>query len=333
MTAAMVPIHCLSVYGPYFFGSDFLALACLALACLTTGCAVTGCLMAGCGCAVCGMEDDDAATVGRAGSAAAGAGSGVNAGVVLDAAGMSTVGATMVGFSTAGETTSGDATAGDATAGADTADASAAGATTAGLSAVVGGHGSPFLTRGSPRRISPVLIEPTGADGAVKAAGAAGAPGAAGVAAAELCGPTSTWTGGHGDPPATRGNPCRRDDCGTSAASSYFRESAGSLTGTGAPDVSEPPAVRRANASSGGQGSPPGVRGRPRRSEGVVMSYFRRASRAWMSAGTTVNTSPTTPKSAISKMGASASWLMATMVLAVCMPARCWMAPEIPSAT
>src|SRR5690606_39125795 len=55
--------------------------------------------------------------------------------------------------------------------------------------------------------------------------------------------------------------------------------------------------------------------------------------RVSISCGTTVNRSPTTPKSAISKIGASGSLLIATIVLAVCIPARCWIAPEIPSAT
>ena len=51
--------------------------------------------------------------------------------------------------------------------------------------------------------------------------------------------------------------------------------------------------------------------------------YPRLASIADTSCGTTVKTSPTTPKSAISKIGASASLLTAMMVFAVCMPARC----------
>src|SRR5579863_944248 len=50
------------------------------------------------------------------------------------------------------------------------------------------------------------------------------------------------------------------------------------------------------------------------------------------SCGTTVNRSPTMPRSAISKMGASGSLLIAMIVLEVCMPARCWMAPEMPTA-
>ena len=51
-----------------------------------------------------------------------------------------------------------------------------------------------------------------------------------------------------------------------------------------------------------------------------------------VAAGTTVFRSPTTPKSASSKIGASGSLLTATMVLLVCMPARCWIAPEMPTA-
>ena len=38
------------------------------------------------------------------------------------------------------------------------------------------------------------------------------------------------------------------------------------------------------------------------------------------------------PRSAISKIGASSSLLTAMIVFDVCMPARCWIAPEMPSA-
>src|SRR5215467_9087753 len=51
------------------------------------------------------------------------------------------------------------------------------------------------------------------------------------------------------------------------------------------------------------------------------------------SCGTTLNRSPTTPKSASSKMGASGSLFTTMIVFDVCMPARCWMAPEMPTAT
>src|SRR5699024_6648834 len=49
--------------------------------------------------------------------------------------------------------------------------------------------------------------------------------------------------------------------------------------------------------------------------------------------GRTWKRSPTTPKSTSSKIGASSSLLIATIVLEVCMPARCWIAPEMPAAT
>jgi len=57
-----------------------------------------------------------------------------------------------------------------------------------------------------------------------------------------------------------------------------------------------------------------------------------RALTASVNTGATVKRSPTTPKSAISKIGASLSLLTAMIVLEVCMPARCWIAPEMPSA-
>ncbi len=57
-----------------------------------------------------------------------------------------------------------------------------------------------------------------------------------------------------------------------------------------------------------------------------------RALRASMSLGTTLCTSPTTPRSATEKMGASWSLLMATMFFEFFMPTRCWVAPEIPQA-
>ncbi|SDQ78263.1 hypothetical protein SAMN04489742_2543 [Arthrobacter crystallopoietes] len=66
--------------------------------------------------------------------------------------------------------------------------------------------------------------------------------------------------------------------------------------------------------------SPPGRSIRCSRS-GQVQP--RRAFISSINWGTTVKTSPTTPKSAISKIGASPSLLMATIVLAVCMPERC----------
>ena len=49
--------------------------------------------------------------------------------------------------------------------------------------------------------------------------------------------------------------------------------------------------------------------------------------------GRTVNRSPTTPKSAISKIGASGSELIATIVPDACMPPRWCTAPETPTPT
>ena len=53
---------------------------------------------------------------------------------------------------------------------------------------------------------------------------------------------------------------------------------------------------------------------------------------ASMSFGSTLCTSPTMPRSATEKMGASWSLLMATMFFEFFMPTRCWVAPEIPQA-
>ena len=92
------------------------------------------------------------------------------------------------------------------------------------------------------------------------------------------------------------------------------------------------PAQRSPRRSSGAHCRPgararhPGAAGAPggpscRTSPPIYAFFF--ASIAPISWGTTVKRSPTTPKSAISKIGASASLLIATIVLAVCMPARC----------
>jgi hypothetical protein len=52
-----------------------------------------------------------------------------------------------------------------------------------------------------------------------------------------------------------------------------------------------------------------------------------------VSSGTILNRSPTRPMSATWKIGASSSLLMAMMVLLSFMPARCWIAPDMPIAT
>ena len=51
-----------------------------------------------------------------------------------------------------------------------------------------------------------------------------------------------------------------------------------------------------------------------------------------VSFGTTSCRSPTTPKSAYSKIGAFGSLLIATITPEPCMPTLCWIAPEIPQA-
>ncbi|SDS55510.1 hypothetical protein SAMN04489721_1515 [Agromyces flavus] len=87
-------------------------------------------------------------------------------------------------------------------------------------------------------------------------------------------------------------------------------------------------------STAGGQGSPPRRRGSPlRRFRTAATGQRFRSTSALISCGTTVKTSPTTPKSATSKIGASGSLLIATMFLAVCIPALCWIAPEMPRAT
>ncbi len=54
---------------------------------------------------------------------------------------------------------------------------------------------------------------------------------------------------------------------------------------------------------------------------------------ASMSAGRTLCTSPTMPRSATEKIGASWSLFTATMFFDPFMPTRCWVAPEMPHAT
>ncbi len=52
-----------------------------------------------------------------------------------------------------------------------------------------------------------------------------------------------------------------------------------------------------------------------------------------VSFGTISCTSPTTPRSLNSKIGAFGSLLIATITFELCMPTLCWIAPEMPSAT
>ena len=53
---------------------------------------------------------------------------------------------------------------------------------------------------------------------------------------------------------------------------------------------------------------------------------------ASVSSGRILCTSPTTPKSATSKIGAPGSLLIAMMISESSIPARCWIAPEMPHA-
>ena len=69
-----------------------------------------------------------------------------------------------------------------------------------------------------------------------------------------------------------------------------------------------------------------------RREVGGTRAHAPRAFTSSVSRGTIWCRSPTTPRSAYSKMGAFGSLLMATMVPAACMPTLCWIAPEIPQA-
>ena len=69
--------------------------------------------------------------------------------------------------------------------------------------------------------------------------------------------------------------------------------------------------------------------GRP---DGVTALTARRARTSSVSFGAICCRSPTTPKSAKSKIGAFGSLLMATIVPELCIPTLCWIAPEMPSA-
>src|SRR2546423_968626 len=83
-----------------------------------------------------------------------------------------------------------------------------------------------------------------------------------------------------------------------------------------------------------------GIRGRGNRlRDAERRRKFRRTSHAArrcrmssVSFGTIWCRSPTTPRSAYSKIGAFGSLLIATITFAPCMPTLCWIAPEIPTA-
>ena len=66
-----------------------------------------------------------------------------------------------------------------------------------------------------------------------------------------------------------------------------------------------------------------------RRARHALLRWFTSS----VSFGTISCTSPTTPRSLNSKIGAFGSLLIATITFELCMPTLCWIAPEMPSAT
>ena len=75
------------------------------------------------------------------------------------------------------------------------------------------------------------------------------------------------------------------------------------------------------------------ARGERRREVRGPRHQPRRWRTSSVSLGTISCTSPTTPRSLNSKIGAFASLLIATIVPELCMPTLCWIAPEMPRAT
>lgn len=118
-------------------------------------------------------------------------------------------------------------------------------------------------------------------------------------------------------------------DAADSAVAAAAGTAAGAAAGASATDTAPVAATGVAAPAAfgaSGHAAPPGVRGNPcriRSEEKVDNGYAFSFSISSINAGTTVNTSPTTPKSAISKIGASASLLIAIMNFDVCMPALC----------
>src|SRR5439155_6854016 len=69
-----------------------------------------------------------------------------------------------------------------------------------------------------------------------------------------------------------------------------------------------------------------------RRRELRRLRHARRCLTNSVSFGTISCTSPTTPRSENSKIGAFGSLLIATITPELCIPTLCWIAPEIPHA-
>ena len=126
---------------------------------------------------------------------------------------------------------------------------------------------------------------------------------------------------------ATGTSPSRSATAGASSSSCPSRIAQARPAGP-APTISTPTSI-----GSAGRSEPRS----PRRgsngggySEGCHELFRARTSS--VSFGTTSFTSPTTPRSQNSKIGAFASLLMATIVAEACMPTLCWIAPEMPQA-
>ena len=136
---------------------------------------------------------------------------------------------------------------------------------------------------------------------------------------------------------------------GGPTALSNLNDSAPTTTGTNTTTTSASKAKAPTNTSSpapdpSGADQPEAYESRRRRRHGLADSpgaelrsrrlaqRAQRALRASMSAGTTLWTSPTTPRSAMPKIGASPSLLTQMMLSEPFMPTMCWVAPEMPSA-
>ncbi len=99
--------------------------------------------------------------------------------------------------------------------------------------------------------------------------------------------------------------------------------------------IPRPPAIRGENLGLPRRPTPgpaaPSLAPPPKGRGKALTPYFAAAIFA-VSSGTRVNRSPTRPMSATWKIGASSSLLIATMIFESFMPARCWIAPLMPTA-
>src|SRR5699024_9572682 len=158
-------------------------------------------------------------------------------------------------------------------------------------SVCAGGQASPPGLRGRPRRAPAGSASASAVRAGSNGAGAAGSgpdPGSGLTAAPATAGvypAGAVSAGGHGSPPATRGRPCRKTkvpalvgEAGTgsgfgsgAAGSGDVEAGASDSDATGdsflAASAGGTKSVWGTEVPSGGQASPPGTRGRPRRSE------------------------------------------------------------------